>query len=84
MANPDSHILGFSGGCQVQKREHVLWLDVGNAAQVPDGEGEDVEVGGEGDLDRKARLSTSVRRTYGEEGQRGELVHKPASKKSSG
>ena len=54
---------GFSGGRQVQKREHVLWLDVSNAAQVPDGEGEDVEVGGEGDLDRKAGISTSARRT---------------------
>ena len=55
--------VGFSGGCQVQKREHVLGMDVGNEAQVPDGEGEDVEVGREGDLDRKAGLSTSVRRT---------------------
>ena len=56
-------IFGFSGGCQVQEREHVLWVDVCNATQVPDGEGEDVEVGGKGDLDREVAISTSVRGT---------------------
>ena len=39
------------GGSEVQKCEHVLWVDVSNAAQVSDGEGEDGEVDGQGDLD---------------------------------
>ena len=50
----------FSGGCQVQKCEHVLRVDFSNAAQVSDGEGEDVEVGREGGLDRKAGVPTSA------------------------